>query len=173
MSSEPVSSFVLQLFGTLIGAFVGFGLVISWDRKKKKTERKETRNLMIDSLVAELQENLVGLKKYQMPTWDISEGKFKGEFGIASTYAFQSIVNGGDFLMLPTTLQKHIREIYQNSELFNKFMDQIIGFSSFQLKGDEPSIEVEELKKRLEERKSELQTSIPNTIKELKSLLDK
>jgi len=42
MSFEPVS-FLSQLVGILIGAGVGFALVVRWDRNKKKTERKETR----------------------------------------------------------------------------------------------------------------------------------
>jgi len=165
MSSEPVSSFILQLFGTLIGAFVGFGLVISWDRKKKKTERKETRNLMIDSLVAELQENLKGLNNFKMPTWDKNDGKFYGRFDLVSTYAFQSIVSGGNFVLLPIKLQKPIRVIYQNSELYNTFMNDIIQFSSFNLNSyQQGSIVVTELKRRLQERKSELQSKIGDVI---------
>jgi len=172
VSAEQLS-FTFSLLATLIGVFVGFGLIILLDRRKKKAERKETRNMMIDSLVAELQENLNGLNDFKMPVWNVSEGKFKGEFGLASVYAFQSIVSGGNFVLLPITLQKPIKEIYQNSELFNKFMDQIIGFSSFQLKGDEPSIETEELTRRLQERKSQLQTKIPKSIRDLKSLREK
>ena len=173
MSAEPASSFVLQLVGTLIGAFVGFGLVIYWDRRKKKTERKETRNMMIDFLVAELQENLDGLNNFKMPTWNVSEGKFKGDFGLVSTPAFQSIVSGGHFLLLPITLQKPIREIYHNAELFNEFMKEIIRFSSFQLIGDQSSIESTELIRRLQERKSELQPSLTGIIPKLKSACEK
>ena len=36
-------SFLIQLFATLIGAFVGFSLVILWDRRKKKQEIKDTK----------------------------------------------------------------------------------------------------------------------------------
>jgi len=173
MSSEPVSSFVLQLVGTLIGAFVGFGLVMCWDRKKKKIEKKETRNMIIDSLVTEMQENLDGLNNFQTPTWNVNNGQFNGRFGLVSISAFQSIVNGGDFIVLPDTLQSPIREIYQNCELFNKFMNEIIGFSTFNLTGNQASIATTELLRRLEERRSELQTSIPDTITELTSLREK
>ena len=170
MSYEPASSFVLQLFGTLIGAFVGFGLVISWDRKKKKTERKETRNMIIDSLIEEMKENLKGVNDYQMPTWNVNNGQFIGKFGLASISAFQSIVNGGDFVMLPTTLQTDIREIYQHVELFNKFMNEIIGFSTFNLTSNQSSTATSELLRRLQEQKSELQTKLPDTINELKRI---
>ena len=168
MSFEPVS-FGTQLLGTLIGAFVGFGLVIWWDRKKKKTETIVIRNLMIDSLVAELEENLEGLNNFEMPTWNKDDGKFKGRFGLVSTHAFQSIVNGGDFLVLPITMQKGIREIYQNCELFNKFMDDIIHYSSFKLANLKESSAVGELTNRLEERRKELQKAIPKAITELTS----
>jgi len=112
MSFEPVS-FGTQLLGTLIAVVLGFGFVMWWDRKKKKTKEKETRNLIIDSIIAELEENLEGLNNYQLPTWDKNDGQFKGNFGLAATSAFQSIVNGGDFVMLPTTLQTGVSEIYQ------------------------------------------------------------
>jgi len=170
MSSEPVSSFFLQLGGTLIGAFVGFGLIILWDRKKKKAERKERRNMIIDSLVAEMEENFEGLNNFQTPIWNVKNGQFTGRFGLTSISAFQSIVNGGDFIVLPNTLQEPIRTIYQNAELFNKFMNEIIGFSTFNLTGDQSSIATTELLRRLQERRSELQTSLPDTIKELRAL---
>jgi len=172
MSFEPVS-FGTQLLGTLIGVVFGFGFVMWWDRKKKKTEQQETRNLIIDSLVAELEENLNGLNNWKMPTWTKEDGKFQGDFGLASVYAFQSIVSGGDFLVLPTPLQKGIRDIYQHCELFNKFMDDIIHYSSLNIANLQDSKAVGELLRRLLERKTTLQASIPDSIKELKSLKKK
>jgi len=166
-------SFSLQLIATMFGALFGFGLVMVWDRSKKKTEKDETRNLIIDSLVAELQENLEGLNNFEMPTWDKQDTKFKGRFGIASTHAFQSIVNGGDFLVLPITMQKGIREIYQNFELFNKFMDDIIHYSSFNISNLQHSEPVSELLGRLLDRKTTLQTILPDSITGLKSLKKK
>ena len=173
MSSDPASSFFLQLFGTLIGAFVGFGLVMVWDRSKKKTERKETRNMIIYSLFAELQENFDGLNKFPMPTWSKEDGKFKGDFGLASVYAFQGIVNGGHFLVLPITIQKGIREIYQNCELFNKFMDDVIHYSSLNIANLQDSKATSELLGRLLERKTSLQVIIPESVSGLKSLKKK
>ena len=166
VSTDPVAS----LIGTLIGAFVGFGLVILWDRSKKKTERKETRNLIIDSLIEEMEQNLSGANEYQMPTWDKNEGQFRGEFGLTSTSAFQSIVNGGDFVMLPTTLQTGVNEIYQHAELFNKFMDDIIEVKTFELPDPDRSKLATESIGRLQEQKTSLQTKIPNIVTELKSL---
>jgi len=174
LSSEPVSSFTLQLLATLIGVFVGFGLVILLDRKKKKSEKEEKRNMIIDSLVEEMKKNFEGVNDYEMPTWDKNDVQFKGKFGLISISAFQSIVNGGDFVMLPTTLQTGIRVIYQHGELFNKFMNEIIGFSSIDLTSyPQGSIATTELIRRLREQKTELQTSLPNTIKELKLLKEK
>ena len=100
----------------------------------------------------------------------MKNGQFTGRFGLTSISAFQSIVNGGDFIVLPNTLQEPIRTIYQNAELFNKFMNEIIGFSTFNLTGDQSSIATTELLRRLQERRSELQTSLPDTIKELRAL---
>jgi len=173
LASESTTLFILQLFGTFLGALFGFGLVITWDRRKKETERKETRNMIIDSLVAELKENLEGLNNFKMPVWNVVNGQFTGRFGLASISAFQSVISGGNFVMLPTTLQKTIIEIYQHAELFNKFMDNIIGFSTFNLTPAQASIATTEQVRRLQEQKSELQPSIPKTIKELKSLRKK
>jgi len=170
LASETFSSFPLHLIGTLFGAFVGFWLVINRDRNKKKKEKEETRNLIIDSLVAELQENLNRLNKFLMPSWSKDDGKFKGYFELAPVYAFQSIVNGGDFLVLPIKTQTGIREIYQNCELFNKFVDDIIQYSSFNLANTLDSMAKTELRRRLLERKTTLQATIPDSIKELKTL---
>jgi len=171
--SFELDSFSTQLLGTLIGAFVGFGLVILGDRWKKKKEKEETRNMIIDSLVAELDENRKGLDNFKMPVWNVVDGQFKGLFGLMSVYAFQSVISGGDFLVLPTPLQKGIRDIYQHSELFNKFMDDIIGFSTFNLTGEQASIATTEQTGRLQEQKSALQPKIPDAIKKLKSLKKK
>jgi len=169
MSFEPVS-FASQLVGTLIGAGVGFGLVILGDRLKKKSERNDAIKLMIVSLVKELEENRDGLKKFRMPMWNNENGKFQGEFGLLSVFAFQSVVSGGNFVSLPSKLQKPIREIYQNSELYNVFMNDIIHFSSFHLTFDQASIEANELIRRLQERVNELRPSIDDIIKGLKTV---
>ena len=172
MSFESIP-FASHLLGTLIGASVAFALVVRWDRSKKKTERKETKNMIIDSLVAELKENLNGLNKFLMPSWSKDDGKFKGYFELAPVYAFQSIVNGGDFLVLSIKMQTGLREIYQNCELYNKFMDDVIHYSSFNLANTQDSMATEELRRRLLERKATLQESIPDAIKELTSLQEK
>ncbi len=169
--SETETSFAYQLFGILIGAFIGFVLVILGDRLKKKSERKDTKNMIIDSLVAEMQENLDVVNDLEMPTWHINDGKFKGKFELAGGYAFQSIVNGGDFLVLSITWQKPIREIYQNIQLYNKFMYEIIDFTEFQI--NRASVESSELYHRLQDKKTELRKMLPDTIKGLKSLREK
>jgi len=171
MSGEPVSSFTNELLGILVGAGVGFGLVIYRDWRKKKTERKDRKNLIIDSLVAEMQENLDLVNDLETPTWRVNDGKFRGKFELASDYAFQSIVNGGDFLVLEVIWQKSIREIYQSVELYNKFMDGIIEFTEFQT--NRASVESGELYNRLQYRIKELQKKLPDAIKGLKSLKEK
>ncbi len=120
-----------------------------------------------------MQENLKGLNKYQMPSWNIDNGNFRGSFGLVAISAFQSTVNGGHFVMLPTKLQTGIRDIYQYCKLFNQFMNEIIGFSSGGLPGNQLSVVTNELIRRLQEQKSQLQTKLPETIKELKTLRKK
>jgi len=171
--SEAIPLFSLQLIATMFGALFGFGLVVRWDRNKKKTERRETRNMIIDSLVEEMKENLEGLNQYQMPSWNIQNGNFRGTFGLVSISAFQSTVNGGHFVMLPIELQTKLNVINQHAELFNKFMNEIIGFSSGGLPGNQLSVVTNELIRRLQEQKSQLQTKLPENITELKTLRKK
>jgi len=159
-----------SLLATLIGAGVGFGLVIAGDRWKKKSERNDAIKLMINSLVKELEENRDGLKKFRMPMWNNENGKFQGEFGLLSVFAFQSVVSGGNFVSLPSKLQKPVREIYQNSELYNIFMNDIIHFSSFHLTLNQASVEANELIRRLQERVNELRPSIDDIITGLKTV---
>ena len=126
--------------------------------------------MFLDTSVADMQENLQGLNNSKMSVWNVKIGHFTGWFGLTSISAFQSIVICGDFIVLPHTLQEPIRTIYQNVELFNKFMNEIIGFSTFNLTGIQASTATTELIRRLRERISELQTSLPDTIKELRAL---
>jgi len=83
------------------------------------------------------------------------------------------IVSGGNLGSLSIGLQKSIREIYQNSELFNKFMDDVIHYSTLNLAGNQDSIATTELINRLREQKTQLQTKLPETIKDLESLRKK
>jgi len=172
MVDHIVISFSTQLLATLIGAFVGFGLVIWWDRKMRKQEIKNSKNSMINSIIQELKENQNGLKIFKMPSWDITEGRFKGNFGLASVPAFQSAVSGGDFLLLPTDIQKPVREIYHNFELYNEFMKDIIRFSSFNFEGEQASKESYNLTGRLQERVNELGSALSDVIPKLESLIE-
>lgn len=166
---HEATSFVLQLFATLIGAGVGIGLVIWWDRRKKSTEKEETRKIVVESILEEINENHEGLKQFKMPVWNNTDGKFKGVFGLASDPAFQSTVSGGNFLLLPKQLQKDIRVIYHNFSLYNTFMTDIIGFSSHHLSGADASTQANELIRRLQERVNDLMPLLSDIIPKLKS----
>ena len=170
--ANTLLSFSTQLFATLIGAFVGFGLVIFWDRRKKKQEIKNTKNSMINSITQELKENQNGLKIFKMPSWDINEGRFQGNFGLASIPAFQSAVSGGDFLLMPTEIQKPVREIYHNFELYNEFMKDIIRFSSFNYGREQASKEAYNLTGRLQERINELGPALSDVMPKLESAIE-
>lgn len=164
-------TFSIQLVATLIGAFVGFGLVIWWDRKKKKGEREETKNSMLNSIFQELTENQEGLNNMaqQMPSWNKTDGRFKGDFGLASTPAFESAVSAGDFLLLSNDLQKPVREVYHNFELYNEFMKEIMRFSSFHFQDEQASIEAYNLINRLQERINILRPVLSDLLPKLKS----
>ena len=127
---------------------------------------------MINSIIDELKENENGLKVFKMPSWNIDEGRFKGDFGLASVPAFQSAVSGGDFLLLPSNLQKPVRKIYHNFELYNEFMKDIIRFSSFNYEKEQASKESYNLIGRLQERINELRPDLSDVIPKLESAIE-
>jgi len=171
--SDSWLSFIVQLVATLIGAFVGFGLVIVWDRKQKKKALQETRISVINSIKQELEENQKGLEFMikNMPSWSNTEGRFTGDFGLASTPAFESAVGGGDFLLLPKDLQQPVREIYHNFNLFNEFMTDIIRFSSFHFSPEHASKEANNLRNRIQERINILRPALNELLPKLESHL--
>ena len=73
----------------------------------------------------------------------------------------------------PSIESKVDNVIKQHAELFNKIMNEIIGFSSGGLPGNQLSVVTNELIRRLQEQKSQLQTKLPENITELKTLRKK
>ncbi len=121
---SDLGSFIVQLVATLIGAFVGFGLVIAWDRKKKQESIQETRTSVVNSIKQELEENRKGLEELanKMPSWHISEGRFKGNFGLASTPAYESAVGGGIFFSFFFKTFDFVFDLLSFSSYFCKFI---------------------------------------------------
>ena len=150
---EPVD--VLIQFGAVL-AGVGGGLAGAlWhDRWKKNKGINETRNNILQSLILELRENQEGLRNFRRGriTWDEEHAQFLGDFGLASTPAFESTVGGGNFFLLSRELQTSLSEVYHNFELFNSFMHQIMEFSRLFEPGPFVAHHANELIRRLNER---------------------
>lgn len=171
---EPVD--VLIQFGAVL-AGVGLGLAGAlWhDRRKKNEVLKETRNNILNSLILELKENREGLQNFRKKrvTWDGTRAQFRGDFGLASTPAFESTVAGGNFFLLPQELQASLRVIYHNFEVFNSFMHQIMEFSRLFQPGPSVGLHAEELIRRLNERDNELGPLLDDILPKLENAIEK
>lgn len=129
LTKDQLKGFIIQLIATLIGAFVGFGLVILWDRKKRKKETQQIINQTINSIVSELEATLGGIKATKVDVhWDETILHMVGNYGLAATSAFNSITHSGNFTLLPTDLQLELSELYQKIKLYNSFVFRIIEF---------------------------------------------
>lgn len=123
----------IQLIATLIGALVGFDLVMLWDRKKKRDETNKIKNQTIDLIIDELDSLLIGFnteKTANHITWNKDENQFKGRYDLAVIPVFESIVNTGNLVQLPPNLRTKLNVLYYNIKHYNDFIDQMLKFYS-------------------------------------------
>jgi len=153
MSAENLS-FVYQLTATLIGAGVGVllamlgaGKVEKW---KRENELKEIKINTLKSILDELKDNQKGLHVYENQlTWNMKETKFEGNWGEATLSAFESSVNGGNFLLIDLELQGPISTTYHAFQIWNDFMKQVIYFPTYNFPQEQIDKQAENLLYRL------------------------
>lgn len=125
----------VQLLATLVGALVGFGLALKQDRKKKAEEKQETVNHLIESITEELS-NIIRVTTEQdvkfddIMKWDSEKHGFVGKRFLITTPAYDSAVNSGNFVLLPTDLQTRLSNIYNCIDGCKSIMEEIAKFYS-------------------------------------------
>ena len=128
---KTVAEMIIVFGATLAGAFIGFGLAILSDRRNRKGEITEKKVHMLNSLIQELKDLQTGLNDPIKPIqikWNSTDLQFEGNYSLASIPAFESSVNSGNFILLPTRLQAEISQTYLNIEHYNWHIEQVLRF---------------------------------------------
>lgn len=129
--SADWSSFYPDLLATAIGVAAGIAVGLAIDRWKKHNESIETRNKFIDSVIAELKEDIKkGVEDFlENPVkWDENTRKFTGHKPHTLTPAFDSLVNSGNYGLLHPYLQKILSNVYLRVEVVVTYSNQIRNF---------------------------------------------
>lgn len=131
LMEDSVQEFLINLFGTLIGAGVGFGLAMLWDRKKDKEERDDLKKQTTEALLVEIKKTVeeLGAEGFGAE-WVKETGRYRRKFAIIAKSAFESAVNSGNFSLLPSDIQSKLSRIYQLAEYSNSLALQIENFYS-------------------------------------------
>jgi len=164
-------------FGTVFLA-VGLGLVAAlWhERKKRDGEEKVLKNKVINSLLNELKINRVGIEAFDKNriVWDPVKEKFQKEYGLGTNYIFESVVKGGNLILLSIELQNALSQFYHGLEMFNSFMIQIMNFNPYLIPTTDRRKEVaESLIFRLYERLDALKLEVGTLITKLEKSVEK
>lgn len=109
--------FSIQITATLFGALIGFALALKQDRKKKAEDKHDAILHIIEGIEEELDDIIKvtteeRAKFEEIMKWDSQKHGFAGKKFLITTPAFESAVNSGDFILLPTKLQSEISGIY-------------------------------------------------------------
>jgi hypothetical protein len=129
--SSIIDDFIVHFVATILGATLGLGAAMWWDRRKKEEEIKHTRTHILDSLIEELkvvQEVLNDPANSVEMKWDTSTQQFKGSYLTVSTPAYDSAVNSGNFSLLSESLQTKIADVYLLVRESNAINEQILRF---------------------------------------------
>lgn len=172
ITSDPWTDFWVQLGATIIGAFLGFWLAILWERKKNKSDLKEIRNNVIESILQEIQNFQTLLKGRIEVGWNESDKRFIGDKLFIDVPAYKSAINSGNFLLLPSKLQTKIGEIYVTINRTNTLFGQLDKFYTIPVfTSNYGKIEADRLSVRINTFCSLLLQKIDELIPDLKSLL--
>ena len=131
--NNPLIEFGILLVATLIGTGVGFGLVMWWDRRKKKETTNETINRIINAMLAELKQMKANYDLWPTKNqikWIVSKRGFEGEIILQSFGTYDSAKHSGNLSLLPPDLQVDLDNV-NNSILSSKqVVDQILTFNT-------------------------------------------
>jgi len=139
-------TFTIQLFATLIGAFVGFGLAIFWEWKAKHTELKNLKKRILDSMLSEIIQMQEGLKKEKALHWDHKTRDFVGFYTTSSFTSFDTALHSGNLVHFSTELQIKLAILNNSIKREQMFTAEMLTFYKVKfLKDDELKIEADRL----------------------------
>lgn len=125
----------VQLGATLVGALIGFGLALRYDRKKKKEDKQEAIKHIVESITEELQDitkitTEETVKFSELMQWNPTKRVLEGKTFSISTPAYDSALNSGNFLLLPTELQTRLSAVYNRIYECERSMTALKNFYS-------------------------------------------
>lgn len=127
----PLFDLGTQLLISIIGAGAGayFGLVLArrWDRRKRQEEINQTEKDTINSLLDEMSNNNQKLKspRDNIDNWTQVIGYEQYRVLSLSKTAFDSVVNSGNFSLLPKDMQTKVSKLYLSIEYCNSLAEKM------------------------------------------------
>ena len=130
-TNSNINEFVILLTATLIGVFVGFGLVLMLDRKKRDEENQATKKRILSAIVGELKQMEKGLDEWSTRNqihWDITDHGFKGDHLTLSFGSFEGAKNSGNLSFLPPEIQIDLDNVNNRIKIYSLRIEQILLF---------------------------------------------
>ena len=169
-----ISDFLIPLTAIIIGVGGGIGGALWQERKKKRHEMKETKLRTVNSILDELKDNRKGLKEHGTSiTWEETQEKFEGHYGLSSMHVFESTVSTGNFLLIDLELQAPLSTSYQSFEIWNGFMKQVMDFATYKYPPSSIREQAQILINRLNSTRSDLLPKLDDLITKLEKLKSK
>ena len=172
--------FIGSIFGTLVGAFVGFSLGVYWDRKKKLGEDKKTKLNACNGIIPELNKNLSVMNDME----SLISNKVLREYkpNEITNLVFKGMISSKLFFTLDEKIQTNLLELYRNIEMVKEqytyllmLMSNSYSLSDSQLKNLQNttgSFTIEEIH-MLMKRVKDLTPNVIKDIETYKSSLEK
>lgn len=124
---------IAQLFGTLIGTGVGFGLAMWWDRRKEQESERRDHGHTIESILLELREILgrLDIAHAEVSPTASSPESVEVDFSLPflSRSAFDAAVHSGKLTLLRPDLQVRLSTIYEQVRIMRLHIDN--AFTSY------------------------------------------
>lgn len=130
-TGDPFVDFGIQLLATLIGAFAGFGLVILWDRKKRKDEEKKTKFKILNSLsdeIEQIQNKMKTVDGFEPLKWIPEKQVFGGNYFTISLSSFENALYSGHLVLFSLELQEQLSHLQHSIMYYNFFLKETFTF---------------------------------------------
>ena len=129
--SNLTTSLIGAGVGAILGAYFGLRFARAWDRKKHQEEINRTKKETFDLIITELKAIQKGFNEFYSKDATgtiILEETSKPTYPDIETFAFDSVVNSGNFSLIPNNLQIKISNVYMKIKHCNSFVEIIIDF---------------------------------------------
>ncbi|MFY3740125.1 MAG: hypothetical protein HMLIMOIP_000550 [Candidatus Nitrosomirales archaeon] len=170
-TSDPVLEFVIDLFGVLIGAFLGFVFGILFEKWKKSKETRELKHQTVSSLIKELKYMQNSFKDSHLGVkWDDGKHLFEGDSVFMTAPASKNAIDTGNIRLLPIDAQVKLDNFYITVERCNDVANQVEKFYMTPMfTHNNAHIIAERLAKQLEWHYNELRKTIDDLLLSLES----